>query len=80
MKTIPYNSHSSNYNFNSSLLKVGEMMEITDIDLPEYHEQIVLRTYSNIVLLNNLSKTWSTTAPLEGRKLLPGEGITLIQE
>lgn len=80
MRTIPYNSHSSNYNFNSSMLKVGEMMEITDTELPEYYKQIVLRTYDNIVLLNSPKITWLTTAPLKGRKLLPGEGITLIQE
>ena len=77
MKTLPYNFRQQhNPNFNASMLKIGEMMELFE----QHPGEIVLRTYDNIVLLSNPKCTWGTNAPLQGRKLLPGEGIALIQE
>lgn len=62
--------------FHSSMLKQGEMMEIT---LGVYTGQVIMRTYDSLVSLTN-ADTWNQNATLIGRKLLPGESITLVQE
>jgi hypothetical protein len=74
MKTQPYNKLKEHYPFDSSMLKVGEMMELS------CDNHIILRTYGEVVDLNDPRKTWNIGVKLQGRKLLPGEGITLIQE
>ena len=46
-----------------------------------YKGEIILKTYECFVLLSNPRNTWSLGTPgLIGRKLLPGESITLIAE
>lgn len=63
--------------FNSSMLKIGEMMLCLD---PYYRNHILLRTFDRFVSLTNPSSTWNTCTKLIGKKLLPGEEVTLIQE
>lgn len=63
--------------FNSSMLEIGEMMEITE---GCYSGHIILRCYEFIVSLYNPKNTWDIDCTLTGRKLLPGESITLTQE
>jgi hypothetical protein len=77
MKTIRVENISNRPNdFVSTDLNVGEMMEIVH----ETKLHVVLRTFSKFVSLTNPDDTWGTHTKLLGRKLLPGEGITLIQE
>lgn len=65
--------------FNSSMLEVGEMMKCTEID--NHYGEILLRIYGDtIVSLNTPGSTWSGPSSLSGRKLLPGESVTLTQE
>lgn len=63
-------------NFNSSMLDIGEMMVIYEI----YPGEIILRSYNKFVSLTNPRHDWDKNAELKGRKLLPGESVTLIQE
>ena len=77
MKTIPFNSNCTYKSiFDSSMLEIGEMMELYE----QYKGFILLRTYNGFVCLNNPKFTWKSDAKLSGRKLYPGEGITLVQE
>lgn len=62
--------------FNSTMLEIGEMMEMSK----PYAGHIVLRTYDKFVKLDDQAHTWSIDTIIIGRKLLPGESITLIQE
>jgi len=83
MRTKPY-SEKGDYKateFYSNMLEIGEMMEITDPLVEHKKGDILLRTYSGLVNLNNPANTflWERSN-IAGRKLLPGEGITLIQE
>mgnify|MGYP000377776043 CR=1 FL=1 len=63
--------------FDSSMLKVGEMMETKS-------GEIILRVYRKLVSLNNPNSTWdlapNVSGDIYGRKLQPGESITLTQE
>ena len=65
------------FQFDSSMLKVGEMMELPD-------GSVLLRAYIGYISLNNPNFTWSINLDgdpkFDGRKLQPGESITLIQE
>lgn len=71
------NFKQSNKPFNASMLKIGEMMEVMEgIESGD----IFLRTYSEIVNLCRPNYTHLIECTLIGRKLLPGESITLIQE
>jgi hypothetical protein len=77
MKAIRIENHSKRPNSFSSLdLTIGEMMET--MYNGEVH--VILRMYLGFVSLTDPSCTWQRDAALLGRKLLPGEGITLIQE
>ena len=76
MKTIRYLNSEKKF-FNTQMLEVGEMMEIIET---KYKGNILLRTYFGFVNLNSPDITWGEGCNLQGRKLLPGEGITLIQE
>ena len=77
MKAIPYNSQSKKQvTFDSSMLGIGEMMELYEV----YPGDVVIRAHDSIVRLNNPNSTWNKNVKLLGRKLMPGEGITLIQE
>ncbi len=74
MKTQKYKEEVIIKEFNASELKVGEMMELKS-------GEIALRTYDRLVSLSNPECTWNNDLDyVKGRKLLPGEGITLIQE
>ena len=67
----------TNKPFDSSMLRVGEMMELPD-------GGVLLRAYIGYVSLNNPNFTWNINLDgdpkFAGRKLQPGESITLIQE
>jgi hypothetical protein len=66
--------------FDSSMLEVGEMMECTDLN-GNAKGHILLRIYANtLVSLDCPNKTWNVSVKLQGRKLSPGESVTLIQE
>ena len=63
---------------NGQDLKIGDLLEIV---IGDYKGEIILKTYECFVLLSNPNNTWSLDTPgLIGRKLLPGERITLIVE
>ena len=63
---------------NAQDLKTGDLLEIVEGD---YKGKIILKTYECFVMLSDPSSTWSlSTCGLLGRKLLPGESITLIVE
>lgn len=66
--------------FTSDELKIGEMMEWEDNASPNNNGGVILRTYDRLVCLNNPSITFKIDSTLCGRKLQPGEGISLIQE
>lgn len=73
IKTKKYDERNDT-TFDSSMLKIGEMMET------ETTKYIIIRTYDGFVSLTNPNDTWDEEHKLIGRKLEPGEGITLIQE
>lgn len=62
--------------FNATMLKVGEMMECTG---ESYRGHILLRCTSALISLNAYNR-WDNIPILTGRKLLPGEFVTLTQE
>ena len=62
----------------ASSLKVGDMMVITEAGC--YTGHVILRTYDALCSLTNPNSTWGVGAPHKGRKLLPGESVTLTQE
>ena len=63
---------------NGQDLKIGDLLEITTGD---YEGEIILKTYECFVRLSDPNNTWSLNTPgLLGRKLLPGESITLTVE
>ncbi len=67
--------------FNSSMLKLGEMMEIEgEQDYPEFNNHILLRVYDRVISLHNPKLTWNISVAFPGRKLNPGNGVILIQE
>lgn len=68
----------SNDNFLSKDLKIGEMMEINLHGSKGTH--VIIKTYDRYVSLNAPETTWELGSKLYGRKLLPGESITLTQE
>jgi len=62
--------------FDSSMLKTGEMMETPS-------GSILLRGFGALISLSNPDTTWSqpnSNLKIAGRKLQPGESITLTQE
>ena len=62
------------------VLGVGEMMVVIDDD-SGCNGDVFLRVYNLIINLNEPGSTWNPKGCLiTGRKLLPGESITLIQE
>jgi hypothetical protein len=75
MKCI-FNSEINVIPFDTSMLKIGEMMELHE----QYIGQVVLCTYKTIISLSDPNHTWGRGTRLSGRKLLPGESVTLIQE
>ena len=63
---------------NAQDLEVGDLLEIVE---GSYKDEIILRTYECFVMLSDPGSTWSlNTCGLLGRKLLPGESITLTVE
>ena len=73
MKTIRVVNHTDT---SAQNLVIGDMMET--MYNGEVH--VILRMYFGFVSLTDPSCTWQRDTELLGRKLLPGEGITLIQE
>ena len=61
------------------MLKMGEMMEIDDEDNPTDKGSIGIKTYDGIISLNDPGISWELSAKLRGRKLFPGESVTLTQ-
>jgi len=69
--------------FDSSMLRVGEMMEV--LEFGPHNGQILLRAYGSLISLTDPNGTWSFESlhlcpAFTGRKLQPGESITLTQE
>ena len=63
---------------NAQDLEIGDLLEIVEGD---YKGEIILKTYECFVQLSDPNNTWGLGTPgLIGRKLLPGESITLIVE
>lgn len=74
---IKLNYKTDNLNTGQDL-KIGDLLEIVAGD---YKGEIILKTYECFVQLSDPNNTWSLGTPgLIGRKLLPGERITLIVE
>jgi hypothetical protein len=65
--------------FSSQGLNIGEMMEVTEPGYG-YTSHVILRTYVGYVSLNNPEMTWGLRLNIMGRKLNPGESVTLVQE
>ena len=63
--------------FDSTMLKVGEIMEITE---GEYSGEIAIKMNNqDVYSLNDSCKIYNKNSCI-GRKLQPGESITLTQE
>ena len=63
---------------NGQDLEIGDLLEIVTGD---FKGEIILKTYRCFVQLSDPKNTWSLgTSGFIGRKLLPGESITLIVE
>ena len=63
---------------NAQDLKIGDLLEIVT---GEYKGEVILKTFECFVQLSDPSNTWNlNTSGLLGRKLLPGESITLTVE
>lgn len=73
MSILTSNLKKIRFSCKASLLCVGEMMELGD-------GVIILKTYNKLISLTNPLYTWDLDANLLGRKLLPGESVTLTQE
>lgn len=73
MKLIKSWIETQNKPFNSSMLKVGEMMERDNGD-------VLLKTHDRLISLSNPRFSWYNNAELSGRKLQSGESVTLTQE
>ena len=81
MAKLTLNLLNSSANFDSSMLKVGEMMQIFDKDVDKKHWGTVgIRIYEDFASLSHPSSTWDVSSKILGRKLLPGESVTLTQE
>ena len=80
MKTLKYKEEVEEELFTAKDLEIGEMMELTAHQT--FKGNIILKTYDTFVNLMSPDDVWShsVASSLIGRKLLPGEGITLIQE
>lgn len=67
-------------------LEIGDMMVIQSDDpyISQFNGMILLKTFSGYVTLDNPRNTWGLSVEvnkqLKGRKLLPGESVSLIQE
>ena len=57
--------------FKANMLKVGEMMQVTQ-DTLNYKGQTLLKTHNNIVSLSKPNLVWDTACTLEGIKLPSG--------
>jgi len=78
MKTIY--EHETNFKqFDSSMLRIGDMMQVDNID-EDYGGHVLLMTFRGIISLTDPHYTWACVAELPGRKLGKGEVVTLIQE
>jgi len=62
--------------FLAKWLRVGEMMEVED-EIKRGH--ILLRSFNSIISLTDPNHTYGIDCELTGRKLLPGESVTLTQ-
>jgi hypothetical protein len=63
--------------FDSTKLGIGEMMECQEAS---HLGHVILATFTKYISLTDPSSTWNRDYKLIGRKLLPGESVTLIQE
>jgi len=78
MKTIY--EHETNFKqFYSSMLKIGEMMQVDDTD-EDYGGHVLLMTFRGIISLTYPDYTWACGTELPGRKLGKDEVVILIQE
>lgn len=68
---------NTNIPFSSNQLKIGEMMIGSN---SAYDDIIILKTYDRLISLEEHVRSWSLNSEFIGRKLLPGESVTLIQE
>ncbi len=63
---------------NAQDLEIGDLLEIVE---GSFKGEIILKTYECFVMLSDPNNTWNlSTSGLLGRKLLPGESITLTVE
>ena len=63
---------------NAQDLEIGDLLEIVE---GSFKGEIILKTYECFVQLSDPNNTWNlSTSGLLGRKLLPGESITLTVE
>ena len=63
---------------NAQDLETGDLLEIVE---GSFKGEIILKTYECFVMLSDPGSTWSlSTCGLLGRRLLPGESITLTVE
>ena len=81
MAKVTLNLIEEDPNFDSSMLKVGEMMKILDKEIDKKHYGTVgIRVYGNFISLSHPDSTWDISTKILGRKLLSGESVTLTQE
>jgi hypothetical protein len=65
--------------FNASMLKVGEMMKVTDTR-NSYEGETLLRTYNCVISLTHLSHVWDVDCKLIGDKLPTGTNVEVISK
>lgn len=64
--------------FNSSFLKIGEIIQINDPDVKEYNGKYLIKTFDNLTMIENPNKTWSKNCGILGKKLPKGTKIEII--
>ena len=79
MSILTRNLKLNNTVFDSSRLKIGEMM-VSSLEFAVGPNQILFRTRNSIVSLSQPELIWDQSIAILGRKLLPGESIILTQE
>jgi hypothetical protein len=61
------------------MLKVGEMMKVTDTR-NSYEGETLLRTYNCVISLTHLSHVWDVDCKLIGDKLPTGTNVEVISK
>lgn len=66
--------------FCTSMLKIGEMMQISDKTEPGFNGEVIIKLHDESYLCLDDLKIFPKNTFLNGRKFLRGESIELFQE